>query len=388
MYSEIVSFVRSYYNEPQAFIPLHEPRFVGNDRKYVLDAIDSTFVSSVGKYVDQFEDMVKDYTGANYAVATVNGTAALHMSLMLAGVKSNELVITQSLSFIATCNAISYIGAEPVFVDVDKQNLGLSTDALRDFLQAECTINNKNCYHTQTGKRVAAVVPMHTFGHPVEIDKMLEICQQFHLPLVEDSAESMGSYFKGKHTGTFGDFGAFSFNGNKTITCGGGGIIVTNNEKHAKLAKHLTTQAKIPHRWNFEHDHIGYNYRMPNLNAALACAQIELLDAFLESKRKLAMQYAILFKELPAKFVEEPMYAKSNYWLNAILFSDKTQRDEFLTYSNDHQVMTRPAWQLMHRLDMFKEALKGPLTESEKIADTLVNLPSSVLIKDILIQEQ
>lgn len=388
MYSEIVSFVRSYYNEPQAFIPLHEPRFVGNDRKYVLDAIDSTFVSSVGKYVDQFEDMVKDYTGANYAVATVNGTAALHMSLMLAGVKSNELVITQSLSFIATCNAISYIGAEPVFVDVDKQNLGLSTDALRDFLEAECTINNKNCYHTQTGKRVAAVVPMHTFGHPVEIDKMLEICQQFHLPLVEDSAESMGSYFKGKHTGTFGDFGAFSFNGNKTITCGGGGIIVTNNEKHAKLAKHLTTQAKIPHRWNFEHDHIGYNYRMPNLNAALACAQIELLDAFLESKRKLAMQYAILFKELPAKFVEEPMYAKSNYWLNAILFSDKTQRDEFLTYSNDHQVMTRPAWQLMHRLDMFKEALKGPLTESEKIADTLVNLPSSVLIKDILIQEQ
>lgn len=387
MFNEIVSFIRSYYNEPTAFIPLHEPRFIGNDRKYVLDAIDSTFVSSVGKYVDQFEDMVKDYTGANYAVATVNGTAALHMSLLLAGVKSNELVITQALSFIATCNAISYIGAEPVFVDIDKQNLGLCTDALSDFLATACEVKNQNCYHIKTGKRIAAVVPMHTFGHPVQIDKMLEICKQYYLPLVEDSAESMGSFFKGKHTGTFGDFGAFSFNGNKTITCGGGGVIVTNNEKQAKLAKHLTTQAKIPHRWNFEHDHIGYNYRMPNLNAALACAQIELLDAFLESKRKLAIQYAVLFKELPATFVEEPLYAKSNYWLNAVLFADKIERDAFLTYSNDNHVMTRPAWQLMHKLDMFKNAICGPLTVSEKVADTLVNLPSSVLVKDSLIQE-
>ncbi len=387
MFNEIVSFVRNYYNEPAAFIPLHEPRFIGNDRKYVLDAIDSTFVSSVGKYVDQFEDMVKDYTCANYAVATVNGTAALHMSLLLAGVKSNELVITQALSFIATCNAISYIGAEPVFVDIDSQNLGLCTDALSDFLATECEVKNQNCYHVKTGKRIAAVVPMHTFGHPVQIDKMLEICKQYFLPMVEDSAESMGSFFKGKHTGTFGDFGAFSFNGNKTITCGGGGVIVTNNEKQAKLAKHLTTQAKIPHRWNFEHDHIGYNYRMPNLNAALACAQIELLDAFLESKRKLAIQYAVLFKELPATFVEEPTYAKSNYWLNAVLFADKIERDAFLTYSNDNHVMTRPAWQLMHKLDMFKNAICGPLTVSGKVADTLVNLPSSVLVKDSLIQE-
>lgn len=386
MYSDIVAFIRNYYNEPNAFIPLHEPRFIGNDRKYVLDAIDSTFVSSVGKYVDRFEEMVKDYTGSKYAVATVNGTAALHMSLLLAGVKANELVITQALSFIATCNAISYIGAEPVFVDIDEKNLGLSTDALTDFLTTECIVKNGNCYHQKSGKRIAAVVPMHTFGHPVAIDAMLEICNQYNIPLIEDSAESMGSFYKGKHTGTFGQFGAFSFNGNKTITCGGGGVIVTNNENDAKLAKHLTTQAKIPHRWNFEHDHIGYNYRMPNLNAALACAQIELLDAFLENKRKLAVQYAIFFKELPVKFVEEPMYAKSNYWLNALLFENKNQRDEFLTYSNDNQVMTRPAWQLMHRLEMFKTAICGSLAVSEKVADTLVNLPSSVLVKDIITQ--
>jgi aminotransferase in exopolysaccharide biosynthesis len=386
MYSEIVSFVRNYYNEPEAYIPLHEPRFIGNDRKYVLDAIDSTFVSSVGKYVDQFEEMVKDYTGAKYAVATVNGTAALHMSLLLAGVKANELVITQALSFIATCNAISYIGAEPVFVDIDAQNLGLSVPALQDFLSTECELKAGNCFHKKTGKRIAAVVPMHTFGHPVEIDKMLELCNQYHLPLVEDSAESMGSFYKGKHTGTFGQFGAFSFNGNKTITCGGGGVIVTNSEKEAKMAKHLTTQAKIPHRWNFEHDHIGYNYRMPNLNAALACAQIELLDSFLESKRKLAVQYAIFFKEQKVKFVEEPVFAKSNYWLNAVLFENKIKRDEFLTYSNDHQVMTRPAWQLMNKLEMFKASISGPLPVSELIADTLVNLPSSVLVKDVLTQ--
>jgi len=386
MYSEIVNFVRNYYNEPEAFIPLHEPRFIGNDRKYVLDAIDSTFVSSVGKYVDQFEDMVKDYTDSKYAVATVNGTAALHMSLILAGVKANELVITQALSFIATCNAISYIGAEPVFVDIDSRNLGLSVAALQDFLSTECEVKTGNCFHKKTGKRIAAVVPMHTFGHPVEIDKMLELCNQYHLPLVEDSAESMGSFYKGKHTGTFGHFGAFSFNGNKTITCGGGGVIVTNNENDAKMAKHLTTQAKIPHRWNFEHDHIGYNYRMPNLNAALACAQIELLDAFLESKRKLAVQYAIFFKELSVNFVEEPIYAKSNYWLNAVLFEDKNKRDEFLAYSNDNKVMTRPAWQLMHKLQMFNHCICGPLAVSEKIAETLVNLPSSVLVKDVSIQ--
>ncbi len=383
MFEEVVTFIRNYYNTPEGFIPLHEPRFTGNDKKYVMDAIDSTFVSSVGKYVDKFEEMIREYTDAKYAIATVNGTAALHMSLLLAGTKRDELVITQPLSFIATCNAISYIGAEPLFVDVDMDTLGLSAEKLGLFLKDKTEIKNGLCYHKQSGKRIAACVPMHTFGHPVAIDKIAELCTRYKIALVEDAAESIGSTYKGKHTGTFGLLGAFSFNGNKTITCGGGGVIVTNDEQLAKLAKHLTTQAKVPHKWEFVHDHIGYNYRLPNLNAALACAQIEKLEEFVLNKRELASQYQQLFSDKPEfHFYVEPKESRSNYWLNVVLLKNKTKRDEFLTYTNEHGVMTRPAWALMNKLEMFKQCICEDVSNAIFIEDRLVNLPSSVRINN------
>ena len=379
-YSELISLVRDYYGIPEAFIPLHEPRFVGNDRKYVMDAIDSTFVSSVGKYVDRFEEMIRDYTGAKYAIATTNGTSALHISLILAGVKKDELVITQALSFIATCNAINYLHAEPVFVDIDLNTLGLSCDALELFLKNECEIIGSDCYHLKSGKRIGAVVPMHTFGHPVEIDRMVEICARYNVPLVEDAAESIGSKYKNQHTGTFGLLGAFSFNGNKTITCGGGGVIITNDEQLAKLGKHLTTQAKIPHPWDFVHDHIGYNYRLPNLNAALACAQMELLDEFIGKKRELAAKYIEFFAITDLKFVEEPKDSYANYWLNCILVKDREERDAFLKFTNENKMMTRPAWALINKLAMFKDCFKDALINSEYIEDRLINISSSVKV--------
>ncbi len=380
MFEEVVTFIRNYYNTPEGFISLHEPRFIGNDREYVLDAIDSTFVSSVGKYVDRFEEMIREYTGAKYAIATVNGTAALHMSLLLAGVKRNEIVITQPLSFIATCNAISYIGAEPLFVDVDMDTLGLSADKLELFLKEKTELKNGSCYHKLTGKRIAACVPMHTFGHPVEIDKISELCNRYKIVLVEDAAESIGSSYKGKHTGTFGLLGAFSFNGNKTITCGGGGVIITNDEKLGKLAKHLTTQAKVPHKWEFVHDHIGYNYRLPNLNAALACAQMEKLEEFIAIKRDLAYQYQNLFEGSEIKFMVEPINTFSNYWLNAIILKNKEERDAFLAFTNDKKVMTRPVWALMNKLEMFKNCICEDISNAVFIEERLVNLPSSVRI--------
>lgn len=380
MFEQIVSFIREYYEVPDAFIPLHEPRFTGNDKKYVADAIDSTFVSSVGKYVDRFEEMIREYTGAKFAVATVNGSAALHMSLILAGVKRDELVITQPLSFIATCNCISYIGAKPLFVDVDKQTLGLSAEKLAAFLNEKTEQRNGACYHKASGKRIAACVPMHTFGHPVQLDEIVSLCKQFHIPLIEDVAESIGSKYKGKHTGTMGLLGAFSFNGNKTITCGGGGVIVTNNEQLGKLAKHLTTQAKVPHRWEFVHDHIGYNYRLPNLNAALACAQMEQLDTFIERKRTLSKAYADFFEKTAITFNTEPEGTFSNYWLNSILLKDRTERDSFLAFSNDRKVMTRPSWTLMNKLEMFKDCICENIDNAIDIENRLVNLPSSAKI--------
>jgi perosamine synthetase len=377
---DLCNFVRGLY-PGQNFIPLHEPRFIGKERAYVMDAIDSTFVSSVGKYVDQFEAMVRDYTGASNAVATVNGTAALHIALMLAGVKKDELVITQPFSFIATCNAISYIGASPVFVDIDKDTLGLSAEALKEFLKDHTEIRQGHCYHKNSGKRIAACVPMHSFGHPAKLDKLIEVCTQSHIPLVEDAAESIGSTYQGRQTGTFGLLGTYSFNGNKTITCGGGGIIVTNDVELGKMAKYLTTQAKVPHRWDFVHDHIGYNYRMPNLNAAMACAQMEQLDNFINNKRELAQLYKNHFEQQnELTFVVEPQDSYSNYWLNAIICQDKNHRDALLSYSNDNGVMTRPAWQLMHKLDMFRDCLRGELPVAEWIEERLVNIPSSVRI--------
>lgn len=378
-FQQIVSFIRERYKKPEGFIALHEPVFAGNERRYVLDAIDSTFVSSVGQYVDRFEKMMCEYTGAAYAVATVNGTAALHIALKIAGVKRHDLVITQPLSFIATCNAISYIEAEPVFVDIDPDTLGLSAQSLEIFLKKEAEVIKGQCMHKRTGKRIAACVPMHTFGHPVTIKAIAAICSQYCIPLIEDAAESIGSYYNGVHTGCFGLMGTFSFNGNKTITCGGGGAIITNNAEVAKIAKYLTTQAKVPHRWEFNHDSIGYNYRLPNLNAAMACAQIEMLPAFLENKRQTADAYKAFFASLNMKFVTEPDNSRSNYWLNAVLLNDRAERDAFLQYTNDAGVMTRPSWTLMNKLKMFENCITGDLTNALDIENRLVNIPSSVV---------
>lgn len=380
MYKQVVEYIRSQF-PAQEFIPLHEPRFAGNEKKYVLDCIDSTFVSSVGKYVDDVEKRIAAYTGAKYAVACVNGTAALHMAMIVAGVKRNDLVITQPLSFIATCNAISYIGAQPAFVDVDLDTMGLSPEKLSGFLK-EHAIRKADgfTYMKSSGQKIAACVPMHTFGHPCRIDELAAICSAYNIALVEDAAESMGSYYMEKHTGTFGLLGTFSFNGNKTITCGGGGAIVTNDEDLAKKAKHLTTQAKVPHRWDFVHDAIGYNYRMPNINAALLCAQLEQLDLFLEKKRQLAQHYQTFFKNGDIQFVSEPGNSRSNYWLCAVLLKDRKSRDEFLQYTNDNGVMTRPVWTLMNRLEMFKDAVCGNIDHALQLENRLVNIPSSAVI--------
>lgn len=375
-HSNVVDFIRSLYPN-QDFIPLHAPQFHGNEKKYVLETIDSTFVSSVGAFVDKFEEMMREYTGAKYAIAVVNGTAALHMALMLAGVKRDEMVITQALSFVATCNAISYIGAHPAFIDVDKSRLGMSAEALTDFLKDVKMVDGEPI-HQPTGKRIAACVPMHTFGFPAEIDRIVELCDAFQIPVVEDAAESIGSIYKGKHTGTYGKLGTYSFNGNKTITCGGGGIIVTNDDVLGKQAKHLTTQAKVPHRWNFVHDHIGYNYRCPNLNAALACAQLEQIEDFIKNKRETAEKYARFFETENMHFVSEPSDSRSNYWLNVLILKDKESRDAFLSYTNDNKVMTRPVWALMNKLEMFKAEYCGNLANSEWLEERIVNIPSSV----------
>ena len=376
---QIIDFIFNLFPEKEN-IPLHEPLFIGKEREYVLDAIDSTFVSSVGKYVDRFEGMMREFTGANYAIATTNGTSALHMALMLAGVEQGDMVITQPFSFVATCNAISYINASPYFIDIDSNTLGLSYEALESFLNDHTYINNQQCYHTKTNRRISACVPMHTFGLPVEIDKIVSICEKFHINVVEDAAESLGSLYKGQQTGTFGLLGTYSFNGNKTITCGGGGIIVTNDEELGKKAKHLTTQAKLPHKWAFRHDYIGYNYRLPNINAALACAQMEQLHSFIENKRETAEKYEHFFASIPnIKFVKENSDSKSNYWLNAILFEDQHQKQDFLEYSNSHGVMTRPGWDLLNTLPMYKhETYTGDLLNAQTVYSRLVNLPSSI----------
>lgn len=376
-FDPIITKIKEMYGAERDFIPLHEPFFVGNEKKYLNDCIDSTFVSSVGQYVNKFEEMMADYTGAAHAIAVVNGTAALHLSLILAGVQPGDIVISQALSFVATANAIKYTGATPFFVDVDISNLGMSVKALKRFFEQVELIDGKAIYRP-TRQRVAAAVPMHTFGFPVEIDLLIEICDQFNVPLIEDAAESLGSTYKGKHTGTFGLLGTYSFNGNKTITCGGGGIIVTNDEKIAKLAKHTSTQAKVPHQWEFSHDMLGYNYRCPNLNAALACAQLENLERFIENKRSTALEYSSFFREENIPFISENEQTRSNYWLNAILLSNKSERDEFLAFSNSNGVMTRPVWTLLHKMPYLSDALHDDLENSIFIEERLVNIPSSV----------
>ncbi len=384
-YELILRMIRDRFGAGEGdFVPLHAPTFSGNEKKYLDECIDSTFVSSVGAFVDRFERDIAEYTGARRAVVCVSGTNALHMALMLAGVERDDEVLTQSLSFIATCNAISYIGAHPVFIDVDYDTMGLSPDALREWLEKHTVKDAGNVLRNKsTGRRVKSVVPMHTFGHPCRIDEIASICDEYCLELVEDAAESIGSFYKGKHTGTFGRIGAISFNGNKTITTGGGGMLLFNDERLADLAKHLTTQAKVPSRWEFIHDHIGYNYRMPNINAALGCAQLEEISGFLASKRKTAEIYREFFASEPGgiKFMAEPTESVSNYWLNAIAFPTREERDRFLQYSNDHGVMTRPIWELMWRLPMFEHCERDSQTNTVLLADTIVNLPSSVKLE-------
>ena len=416
MYKEVVDYIKNIYGNKD-FIPLHAPVFTGNEKKYVNECIDTTFVSSVGKFVDRFEEMIQDYTGTTKAVACVNGTNALHLALLLSGVKQGEEVLTQSLTFIATCNAIAYSGAEPVFIDVDPDTLGLSPKALRTWLEENTMMQTpdtepvevsssqtvevsssqtvevskcqtievlnasraKVCINKKTGRRIAACVPMHTFGHPCRIDEIVEICLEYNIAVVEDAAESLGSFYKDKHTGTFAPIGILSFNGNKTITTGGGGMLLFQDVETGVLAKHLTTQAKVPHAWEFVHDHIGYNYRLPNINAALGCAQMEQLECFIANKRETARHYQAFFEKLPEiEFFTEPLHSRSNYWLNVILFKDKAAQQAFLKQSNENGVMTRPAWQLMHSLSMFSHCQYQDLKNTTYIADRLVNIPSSV----------
>ncbi len=372
-----INFIRETFDEPIKFIPLHEPNFCGNELIYNEDCIRSTFVSSVGEYVDKFELDIADYTGAVKAVACVNGTSALHLALVVAGVESGSEVLTQSLSFIATCNAISYSGAQPVFIDVDRDTMGMSPSILLSFLNENCTITEKGCVNKISGKKISACVPMHTFGHPCRIDQIVEICAGFGIPVIEDAAESMGSTFKGKHTGTFGKIGVSSFNGNKIITTGGGGILLFNDLELAKLAKHLSTQAKKYHAWEFDHDQIGYNYRMPNINAALGVAQLENLNRFVDAKRILAKKYFNYFSNKELKFVSEPPECKSNYWLNTILTSNIMQRDEVLEVLNKNNVMARPAWRLMNELPMFEKCFVYKNDNAKWLSDRLINIPSS-----------
>ena len=397
MYNSIISFIKELYGN-QEFTPLAVPKFIGNEKKYLNECIDTTFVSSVGQFVDRFEKDLAAYTGAKRAVVCVSGTNALHMSLMLVGVKRDDEVLTQALTFIATCNALSYIGAHPVFLDVDRSTMGLSPDAMKEWLQKNAEVRKNTrineqdkshdfafqedelaCYNKNTGRRIKACVPMHTFGHPVRIEEIAALCKEWHIELVEDAAESIGSKYKGIHTGLFGKVGALSFNGNKTITTGGGGMMLFNDEELGAYAKHITTQAKIPHRWEFRHDHIGYNYRMPNINAALGCAQLEHLDEYIADKRATAAAYAEYFKNVDGiDFFIEPENSFSNYWLNVVILPDHDKQLEFLQETNDNGVMTRPIWELMHRLPMFENCENDGLKKTIFFADRVVNIPSSV----------
>lgn len=377
MCKSFVDFVQDLYGSKE-FIPLHAPRFIGNEKKYLNECIDTTFVSSVGKFVDRFEEMVTEYTGTTKAVVCVNGTNALHMALLLVGVERDDEVISQALTFIATANAISYIGAHPVFLDVDKDTMGLSPKAVEAWLSENTEQRNGESYNKKTGRRVRACVPMHTFGHPVHLNELVSVCQKYHVELVEDAAESLGSFYYGKHTGTYARVSALSFNGNKTITTGGGGMLLFQDEELAVFAKHLTTQAKVPHRWEFIHDAIGYNYRMPNINAALGCAQMENLERYVSDKRKTAENYRTFFADTDIEFFNEPANSQSNYWLNAIVLKDKKSRDEFLTYTNDNGVMTRPVWGLMNKLSMFEHCETDRLENTRWFEERVVNIPSSV----------
>ena len=378
MYAKVIDFIKELYGGTE-FTPLSVPKFLGKEKEYLEECIDSTFVSSVGHFVDRFEDDMARYTGAARAVVCVSGTNALHMGLLMSGVVRDDEVLTQALTFIATCNALSYIGAHPVFIDVDRSTLGLSPGAMKEWLARNAEIRDGQCYNRHSGRRVKACVPMHTFGHPVRIEEIADLCREWNIELVEDAAESIGSRYKGRHTGTFGKAGAISFNGNKTITTGGGGMLLFQDAELGARCKHITTQAKIPHRWEFRHDSIGYNYRMPNINAALGCAQLENLDRYIADKRQTAAEYEEFFRTVDGiEFLREPEDCFSNYWLNAVILKDKDARQEFLQETNDNGVMTRPVWELMNRLPMFEGCETDGLKNTIWLADRIVNIPSSV----------
>jgi len=379
VYQEICEFIQNNIYKTDEFIPLHRPVFTGNEKIYLNECIDSNFVSSVGQRVIDFENMIANYTGAKKAVATVNGTAALHIGLKLLGVDANSDVITQPITFVATCNAISYCNANPVFVDVDRDTMGLSPEHLENFLNENVMITKSGPINRISGNKVSACVPMHTFGHPCRIDEIVSICDKYMIPVLEDAAESLGSFYKGKHTGTFGKIGIISFNGNKIITTGGGGMVISNDDEITNRAKFLTTTAKTPHPFEYTHDVVGYNYRLPNLNAALGCAQMEQLANFVEVKRNIAKKYMSFFDKIPdIDFFVEPTESESNYWLNAIILKDRLMRDSFLENTNNQGVMTRPIWTLMNKLPMFSHFQTGKLTNSQWLEDRVVNIPSSV----------
>ena len=381
--SDILAAIKRCIPQSEGNIALHEPRFAGNELKYLQECIDTGWVSSVGKFVDQFEAMLAEYTGAKYAIAAVNGTAALHICLKLAGVTQGDEVLAPALTFVATANAVTYCGAIPHFVDSEEKTLGLDPHKLESYLAEIAEVRSDVCFNKLTGRRIKAVVPMHTFGHPVDLDPLIELCTRYKLELIEDAAESLGSYYKGRHTGNWGLASALSFNGNKVITTGGGGAILTNDGALAKLAKHITTTAKVPHKWEFYHDMVGYNYRLPNINAALGCAQLEQLPRFLESKRALASRYREAFKEIGGiRFFTEPDFAKSNYWLNVLLLDEDraARRNDLLKITNDEGILTRPAWNLMHKLPMFKESPKMELSVAESLERRIINIPSSAVL--------
>ena len=377
---EVLNFIKSLYSGKEQVL-LHEPVFLGNEKQYLCECIDSTFVSSVGKYVDKFEADIASFTGAAKAVAAVNGTNAIQVALRLAGVDRDCDVITQPMTFIATCNAVSYLGAKNVFVDVDRDTMGMSSKSLESFLEKYGEQKEGFIYNQATGRRIGAIVPMHTFGHPCRIKEIVEIADKWGIPVMEDAAESLGSYVDGVHTGLFGKLGVLSFNGNKTITTGGGGVIVTNETELAAKAKYLTTTAKVPHKWEFFHDELGYNYRMPNINAALGCAQLEKLDFILNNKRETAEKYNNFFEtHEEISFVKEREGTVANYWLNCVIMKDRKERDAFLEYTNSNNVMTRPIWTLMYRLPMYEDCFKIETPNAEWLEERVVNIPSSVRI--------
>jgi perosamine synthetase len=376
-YSKVIGFIKNQF-ENKDFIPLHEPRFFGNEKKYVLDTIDSTFVSSIGEYVDKFELMMSSISGTKKAVAVVNGTSALQVALRLAGVSNGDEVLTQALTFIATVNAIIYNGAAPIFIDVDKDTMGLSPKAIEAFLEEFGEVRDGMCYNKKTNKKIAACMPMHTFGFPVHLNELLKVCSKWNIPLIEDAAEAIGSEYQSRPIGSFGKLSVFSFNGNKIITSGGGGSIVTNDVELGIKAKHLTTTAKVPHPYEYVHDEVGYNFRMPNLNAALACAQLEQLNMFIENKRFLAKEYSSFFNSRGINFRTELPHTKANYWLMCVELENKNERDSFLKATNENGVMTRPIWQLIFKSSLYSGFQKDEQINAKYLEDRIVNIPSSV----------